>query len=38
MLESVISKHFKYNDHKYESKKNTLYIAKKRQSINNTFD
>lgn len=30
MLESVISKHFKFNDHKYESKKNTLYISKKR--------
>lgn len=32
MLNSVISKHFKYNDHKYDTKKNTMYLTKRRHS------
>lgn len=38
MLDSVLTRHFKFNDHKYDSKKQTMYITKRRNSHNNTFD
>ena len=38
MLDSAISKHFKFHEHKYDSNKNTMYVTKRRNSHNNTFD
>ncbi|CAK85025.1 unnamed protein product (macronuclear) [Paramecium tetraurelia] len=38
MLDSVLTRHFKFNDHKYDSRKETMYITKRRNSHNNSFD
>ncbi|CAD8131807.1 unnamed protein product [Paramecium octaurelia] len=38
MLDSVLTRHFKFNDHKYDSRKQTMYITKRRNSHNNSFD
>ncbi|CAD8057319.1 unnamed protein product [Paramecium sonneborni] len=37
-MDPVLTRHFKCNDHKYDSKKNTMYITKRRSLHNNTFD